>query len=350
VSVALAARAAPGPWSTPRRLWTLLAAALALTLLCWLAATAVLVGGRSAVSSVKDGGAPAYVSARTAHAALSDADRAAWQSFRSGAAELIGPGQQFRDDLTTASDTHPRLAELDFGGAAVRDLLRAVNAQVVTYQGLVEQADAAYREGLEKLGYAYLTYASDMLHGDGGLLSRIDGIAQRDRHGIASERHSVWTGGGLVAGTAAIGVVLLAVLGYAQVSIARRFRRLVNPPLAAACAVLAGLIVWTSVAFLHVDHAFADASGTGLPAFERTIQTQIRSADTGAQALRAGRAAARSGGLDVAAADRAQRPLEAELSDATDTRGLDVGLPLLSAAVAGLAALGVWIRLREYGR
>ncbi|WP_344273762.1 hypothetical protein [Actinomadura napierensis] len=348
MSVALAARAVPRRWSTPRWLWTVLAAAVGLAVLSWLAATAVLVGSRSAVSSVQDGGAPAYVSARTAHAALSDADRAAWQSFRSGAAQLIGPGQQFRDDLTTASDNLAHLAELDFGGNAGRDLLRAVNAQVVTYQGLVEQADATYREGLEKLGYAYLSYASDMLHGDGGLLSRIDEIAQRDLNGISGERHSVWTGGGLVAGAAAIGVALLAVLGYAQVSMARRFRRLVNPPLAAACVVLAGLIVWTSATFLHVDHAFAGASDSGLPAFDRTMRAQIHSADAGAGALRAGRAAPQDGGLDIVASDKAQRPLEAKLSDATDTRGLDAGLPLLSLAVAVLAALGVWLRLREY--
>ena len=348
VSVALAARAVPRRWSTPRWLWTVLAAAVGLTVLSWLAATAVLVGSRSAVSSVKDDGAPAYVSARTAHAALSDADRAAWQSFRSGAAQLIGPGQQFRDDLTTAGDNLAHLAELDFGGAAGRDLLRAVNAQVVTYQGLVEQADATYREGLEKLGYAYLGYASDLLHGDGGLLSRIDEIARRDLRGIDGERDSAWAGGGLALGTAAIGVVLLGVLGYAQVSMARRFRRLVSLPLAAASAVLVALLVWTSMTFLHVDHAFSDASDRGVAAFDRTVQAQIRGADTGAGALRAGRTAPKGGGLDVAAADQAQRPLETKLSDATDTRGLTAGLPLLSLAVVGLAVVGVWNRLREY--
>ncbi|MBO2457722.1 hypothetical protein [Actinomadura violacea] len=350
MSVALAARAVPRRWSTPRWLWTVLAAAVGLAVLSWLAATAVLVGSRSAVSSVKDGGAPAYVSARTAHAALSDADRAAWQSFRSGAAQLIGPGQQFRDDLTTASDNLAHLAELDFGGATGRDLLRAVNAQVVTYQGLVEQADATYREGLEKLGYAYLSYASDLLRGDGGLLSRIDEIARRDLHGIDGERDSAWAGRGLALGTAVIGAVLLAVLGYAQVSMARRFRRLVNLPLVAASAVLVGLVVWTSTTFLHIDHAFADASNAGVPAFDRTMRTQIRGADVGAGKLRAGHNVPQAGGLDVAAADKAQRPLEAKLADATDTRGLDVGLPLLSLAIAGLAALGLWIRLREYRR
>lgn len=350
VSVALAARAVPRKWSTPRWLWTVLAAAVGLTVLSWLAATAVLVGSRSAVSSVKDDGAPAYVSARTAHAALSDADRAAWQSFRSGAAQLIGPGQRFRDDLTTAGDNLARLAELDFGGAAGRDLLRAVNAQVVTYQGLVEQADATYREGLEKLGYAYLGYASDLLHGDGGLLSRIDEIARRDLRGIDDRRDSPWAGGGLALGAAAVGVVLLAVLGYAQVSMARRFRRLVNLPLAAASVLLVGLLAWTSMTFLHVDHAFADASDHGVPAFDGTLQAQIRDADAGSGALRAGRTAPQGGGLDVAAADKAQRPLEAKLSDATDTRGLDAGLPLLSLAVAVLSALGLWVRLREYGR
>lgn len=350
VSFALRFRAAPRKWSTPRWLWTVMALALGMTLLFWAASTAVMVGGGTAVSSVRDRGVPAYVSARTAHAALSDADRAAWESFRSGAAELIGPGQRFRDNLTTAADSLAHIAELDFGGGAERDLLRAVNAQVVTYQGLVEQADATYREGLEVLGYAYLTYASDLLHGEGGLLDRIDEIAKRDLRAVDDRRHSAWGGTAAAIGAAAVGLVLLAVLVYAQVAMARRFRRILNPPLLAASLVLVGLIVWTANAFLHLDRAFDRAWERDLPAFDRVVEAQIGTAQAGASALRAGGPAGQAGGLDVSAVDEARRPLDARLGGAAHGGALTAGLPLLSLAAGGLIFLGVWARLREYGR
>src|SRR5690606_1433397 len=236
--------------------WTVMALALGMTLLFWAASTAVMVGGGTAVSSVRDRGVPAYVSARTAHAALSDADRAAWESFRSGAAELIGPGQRFRDNLTTAADSLAHIAELDFGGGAERDLLRAVNAQVVTYQGLVEQADATYRECLEVLGYAYLTYASDLLHGEGGLLDRIDEIAKRDLRAGAHRRLSASGATAVAPRPAAPRRVLHGVLGHAQAALAPRFRRAPTPPLLAARRVLVGLFVRTANACLPRDRAF----------------------------------------------------------------------------------------------
>ncbi|WP_344587060.1 hypothetical protein [Actinomadura vinacea] len=326
----------------------MMALVVVLALLFWLVATIVSVGGQGAVTTARERGVPAYVSARAARAALSDADRAAWQSFRSGAAKLIGPGQRFRDDLTTAGQSLASMAAIDRGGATGRDLLRAVNAQVVTYQGLVEQADATYRQGMEELGFAYLSYASDLLHGDGGLLARIDEIARRDRQAIEERRHSAWTGTGVVIAPIAVGVVLMAALGYAQVSMARRFRRVLNVPLLTACVVLSVLVIWTTVTLVQTQRAFAHAYDKELSALDRVWQTQIAMADSGAGALRAGRSADLTGGLNVAAADRARRPLTARLADAGDTDGLTVGLPLLTLAVAGLAAMGFVLRLREY--
>ncbi|MFC5752897.1 hypothetical protein [Actinomadura rugatobispora] len=325
-----------------------MALVLALASLFWLVATAVSVGGQAAVTTAREQDVPAYVSARAARAALSDADRAAWQSFRSGAAKLIGPGQRFRDDLTTAGQSLARVAGTDRGGATGRDLLHAVNAQVVTYQGLVEQADATYRQGMEKLGFAYLTYASDLLHGDGGLLARIDEIARRDRQAVEDQRDSAWIGSGVVIAPVAVGVVLMAALVYAQVAMARRFRRVLNLPLLAACVVLSVLVVWTTVTLVQTQRAFTHAHDTELPALDRVWQTQIAMADAGAGALRTGRSADLTGGLNVAAADRARRPLTTRLTDAADTGGLTWGLPLLSLAVAGLAAAGFALRLREY--
>ncbi|HEY8481269.1 MAG TPA: hypothetical protein VIL71_15710 [Spirillospora sp.] len=326
-----------------------MALCLGLTLLFWAFATGVLMGGGAAVSSVRDRGVPAYVSAQIAHAALADADRAAWQSFRSGAAELIGPGQRFRDNLTTAGDNLAHIAELDFGGAAERNLLRAVNAQVVTYQGLVEQADATYRKGLKDLGYAYLSYASDLLHGEGGVLDRIEEIARRDLQAIDDRRHAPSGGTAAALATAALGAAVLGALVYAQVAMAKRFRRLLNPPLLAASVLLVGLVVWSTSAFLRLDGAFDRARERDLHGFSEKVGVQISKATEGASALRQGRPADLAEGLDVSAIEKERRPVDARLDDASHGR-LTVGLPLLSATIAGLIVLGLWFRLREYRR
>ena len=70
---------------------------------------------------------------------MSDADRAAWLSFRSGEAEFAGPGVAFQDDITNASQEFQRLAALSGGPQ-----LQTASGQLVNYQALVRQADAAY--------------------------------------------------------------------------------------------------------------------------------------------------------------------------------------------------------------
>ena len=76
--------------STPRRLRRLLALILGATAVLWITATILVQGQRGTVASVRGGSSPAWLDAVEAHAALSDADLAAWQSFRS----LLG---MFRD-------------------------------------------------------------------------------------------------------------------------------------------------------------------------------------------------------------------------------------------------------------
>ncbi|MGD0609112.1 MAG: hypothetical protein ABSA53_36730 [Streptosporangiaceae bacterium] len=89
--------AAPGrrrQLSTPTRLRRLLAAVLTATVLSWIAATILQQGLQAVARSAHTALSPAYQDAVQARAALSDADLAAWQAFRSGASQLTGPGLQ----------------------------------------------------------------------------------------------------------------------------------------------------------------------------------------------------------------------------------------------------------------
>jgi hypothetical protein len=300
------------------------------------------------VLSVRDRTGPAYLGALTAHAALSDADRSAWQSFRSGEAQLIGPGQRYQDDITTAGENLERLAQLNTLGAHGEQLLKAVSGQLVTYQGLVEQADATYREGSKQLGYAYLTYASDVLHQPGGLLSRIDDFAALDHSALtahqSSGRLSPWAA---VAVTVAA-AVLLGHLIQAQVFVGRVFRRTLNPLMLAAALLAAGLAGWFLLTVLHSGDRFNEATHRAIPRLAADWQGQIRTADAGSQALRAGRGADPGGGLDVTATAPDQHRLDSLMASATATGGLIVGLPVAAFAIAVLSAGGIALRLNEF--
>jgi len=111
-----AARRLPRLEGTPGRLRRLLGLILAATVLLWIVATVVVQGLHAVAGTVRDTDAPAFVHAIEAKAALSDADRSAWASFRSGEAQLTGPGQQYQNDITTAGQDLEQLAALTPAG------------------------------------------------------------------------------------------------------------------------------------------------------------------------------------------------------------------------------------------
>lgn len=344
--------------STPARLRRQLAALLAATVLFWITATVVLQGLHGTVQSVRVTTSPAYLDVIKAHAALSDADRAAWQSFRAGEAQFTGPGLQFQDDITNASQDLQQLAGLS-GGAASQQL-QTVSGQLVNYQALVEQADAAYRADIalgtassHGLGYAYLTYASHSMRDPGGLLATIGQLAVLDHQAVEGQLNSPWAGAALFLAFALAGVLALGTILLTQGLLRRRFRRMISPALLVAAALACALMAWMATAVLPADTALAAARGTALPKLTAIWQAQIRAADAGAAALRANTAGntsgAASGGLAVTAGQSAaSSALDADLAAAGNTGGLPVGIPVLAAAIATFAWLGIKPRMDEY--
>jgi hypothetical protein len=332
-----------------RYVQVLLAGAVGLTVLFGVTATVALSRGHATVASARDRGVPALLGALTAHSALSDADRAAWASFRSGEAQLIGPGPRYQNDITTAGQNLERLAVLDTAGARGRQLLQAVNGQLVTYQGLVEQADATYRQGTRQLGYTYLTYGSTLLHGPGGLLAQIDQIAALNQDALDHGRKSFWVDPGISVAVAASAAALLVCLVWAQIHTARTFRRTFNLALLLASVLVAGLTVWYISATAHGDDALRTAEQRALPASVRVWRGQIDGADADARGLRDGRSVPRSGDRPAGtAAGSAQHRLDSLLATAADGQGLPLALPLVSLAIALLAGAGLGVRLAEF--
>jgi hypothetical protein len=330
----------------------------------------VVLGRRDTVQSVRASTAPALLDALQAHAVMSDADRAVWASFRSGEAQLIGPGQGYQNDITTAGQSLEQIAALEPSGGAVSLQLQAVDGQLVNYEGLVEQADATYRTGVASgprsggghvLGYAYLTYASSSLHdAQGGLLAGIDQLATINRQALSNREASAWTSPWLLLSYAAVALLSLGSLLYAQAFLQRRFRRTVSPLLVAASAVVVGLSVWFGVVTLRGDHAFRTTQDAALSRLTAIWQTQTANVDGREAALRrnvaaigsvagvAGTPTRAAGGINIAATQPARARLDSAMTSATDTGGLIVALPIAALAIAGLAFFGLKRRLDEY--
>jgi hypothetical protein len=332
---------------------------VAATAVWLLVAIVVVLARRDAAQSVRTQTAPALLDALEAHAVMSDADRAVWASFRSGEAQLIGPGQGYQSDITTAGQSLEQIAALEPSGGEISRQLQAVEGQLVDYEGLVEQADATYRaevaSGRHVLGYAYLTYASNSLHDpQGGLLAGIDKLAANSRQALSNREASAWTSPWLLLSYAAAALLLLGSLLYAQAFLQRRFRRTISPLLVVASAVVVGLSVWVGVVTLRSDHAFRTTQDAALSRL--TVLWHTQTADVDRQEVALLRNVAANGAVagagthtvSIAATQPARAKLDSAMASATDTGGLIVALPLAAVAIAGLAFLGFKRRLDEY--
>jgi hypothetical protein len=231
-----------GRRETPTRvtLWRLLVALLA-------ASVAVVVTSVWAFAEVHDTAAefrahsvPSIVGVATARAALVEADTAAIGSFSSGEVLLAGPGQRYQTQIAVASQSLAQVAENNIAGAPASQQLQMVEGLLVAYTGLIEQADAHYRQdGDRALGAADLWYASHLLHDPGtGILVQLDALRDKQKAALARQ---LTTGGmsvGWVYAWTVSGAVLLVLLVVAQAFLRRRFRRVVSLPLAGATALL----------------------------------------------------------------------------------------------------------------
>ena len=360
VGQALSGESRDGPTratSTPARLRRMRTLILTTAALSFAAAIVLTFVRHQTVVTVRDQTSPAVLGALEAHAALSDADRAVWASFRSGEAQLIGPGQDYQDDITIVGQNLAQLAGLQGSEGAIGRQLQTINGQLVNYQGLVGQAAATYRSAARELGYAYLSYASKSLRDpEGGLLAGVDAVAAADRRSLAARDVAAWTNPWLLLAYAVFALPLLASLVYTQRFLRRTFRRTISPPLALATALAIGISLWLCVVSVRSDRAFSRAQDIALPRLTAIWDSQTRSVDRHAKALRARGASlegaatrrARTGGLDIAATQAAREDLDSALAAAADTGALPVALPLAAAPIGALTFFGVRRRLDEY--
>jgi hypothetical protein len=199
---------------------------------------------------------PAIGEIAAAKSALLRADRGAITSFTSGGAQLSGPGDEFGNQIAVASQSLARVAEHNMAGETGSSLLQLVEGMVVSYTGMIEQADAHFRQpGGESLGAVDLWNASRLLHRpDGALVSQLDALSAAQREALDRQVAGTAMTPGVVLLVYLPALALLVLLVLANVVFFRRFRRRVNLWLVLAAAALVALTVIAGrVAGSHQD-------------------------------------------------------------------------------------------------
>jgi hypothetical protein len=244
--------AEPVATSTTRRtLWRMLAVLLGLTAMVLGASVSVMAGTSRTAETVRDRSAPSILELASVRTAMIRADAAAIDSFRTGRARLAGPGDDYQRYLATATQGLAEAAGDVTAGEDSSLKIQLVEGQIVSYTGLVAQAQAHYRQdAADSLPTVYLWYASVQLHGSDGILDQLDLLAKGESDSLGDRLSGGWLSPwATVLWVAPIGILLVA-LGYAQWFLGRRFRRRLNAWLLAATVLLVGLGAGTSLALV----------------------------------------------------------------------------------------------------
>lgn len=295
---------------------------------------------------------PAIVDVSAARIALVEADRLAFRSFSTPlASRLIGPGMDYQNRIAVASQSLAKLAQDNVAEGADQQL-QLVEGLLVTYTGLIEQADADSQvvdpaPAQISSARVALWNAWVLLHKS--LFAALDKLERMEGDAFARELSSGWIAPQMIPLWAAPLAALLALLLVAQGFVSRRFRRTLNPPLVVATAawlVASWLMIGVVGANQHLGAARVALSGA-VSNWEDAV-SNADFADLTTLPEPCGQASAGCGG-DVAAVPVPRSPAttQRQIADAgLGPRG--VWAPLISAIVGALAALGLWLRIDQY--
>jgi len=281
-------RAGRSPTTTRRRLVQLRASLLAATAAVLITSLSAFAGVQQAVDQVSTRTAPAVLGVVAAQAALVRADSAAVNSFQTGQVQLIGPGQQYQNEIALASQSLTQVAENNAAGDAGSGTLQLVQGLLVAYTGLIEQADVHFRQdGATALGATDLWSASRLLHLPGdGILDQLEALREDQHTALRRQLSTGWMHAATVLVWVVPIVVLAGLLCLTQVFLHRRFQRVLNAPLLAASVLLLALAAGTSFALVSQDRSGDGGDTLNQVLQERRAQTAATDA-SGQQALAA---------------------------------------------------------------
>ena len=199
---------------------------------------------------------------------LLSADATATNAFLVGGLEP--PAQRATYDQAMSS-TSSLIAEAAQAQPADGTALAALNQQVLSYAGMIEQARANNRQGLP-IGAQYLRNASAQLRSDA--LPILNNLVSANATRATDEMKA---GAGYI-------VLVIALLGLggviaAQVWLARRFKRKINVGMLASSIVLLVLVIGSLIVVLQLRSSLQEISSGSLAAVNTAADARINAND-----------------------------------------------------------------------
>jgi hypothetical protein len=226
--------------TTRLTLLRLTAALLVVTVIVFATSLLAFVRIRGTVATIRVRSVPAVVQITVARVALIRADNVATGNLGTNDVQLSGPGQEFWNQIAIAGQSLTQVAESNVAGESGRSDIQLAEGLVVTYTGMISQADAHFRQsGGTTLRTMDLWNASRLLHET--ILEQLDSLLKKQKEALDDQ---------VAASSPTPGAVLMLLLPVicaatllvgAQIMLWRRFRRRVNPWLVLATLLLLAL-------------------------------------------------------------------------------------------------------------
>ena len=262
-----AAKAAESTMSTPQRLRLLSLGVVVVGLVIGVIGALIFTYLAVSLSRAKADTAQ-LIRVQKIQSNLLSADATATNAFLVGGLEP--PTQRAAYDQAMSS-TSSLIAEAAQAQPADGTALAALNQQVLSYAGMIEQARANNRQGLP-IGAQYLRNASAQLRSDA--LPILNNLVSANATRATDEMKA---GAGYI-------VLVIALLGLggviaAQVWLARRFKRKINVGMLASSIVLLMLVIGSLIVVLQLRSSLQEISSGSLAAVNTTADARINAND-----------------------------------------------------------------------
>ncbi|MDT0341539.1 hypothetical protein [Streptomyces litchfieldiae] len=214
-------------------------------------------------AEVRDRIAPAVLEVAAARTALMTAHLAARETLEEGLSDVVGPGEEYRTQIASATQSLSQIADRQVGSEDAELGPATISALLVAYSEAVERAGSF--AGTRVLREAWFRSADAILNRDNtGILHRLDALQQLQLAELTEETSFTGAHERLWWWAAAALLSLVALLAVVQGQLNRRFPQRLNPYLLGAALIL--LASWFAVpAARHtqdrLDAAHAELAG-----------------------------------------------------------------------------------------
>jgi hypothetical protein len=212
-----------------------------------------------AVNAARLTAEPLVVDAASAVVKLSEANTTVAEGFLSGSVMPHEAVSTFDNDLAQAATALTAAAQRAGTDPKVTGYLQMLETELPVYSGIIATAEADNRQG-QPVGAAYLAEANHLMNA--GLLPAASSLYAAEQARLSHENHRA---------TAAVPeivviillAVLLGMLVYFEVGLARRFHRLLNAGCLVASLAVVTIGVWLVVALAGEGSAVSRAEKHG---------------------------------------------------------------------------------------